>query len=327
MVGVTFDRRDRVRRPRDAGPPVGRVLGVVAHEVVVHELLAGRPRVGEAAGRQDALVDARVRVGDLLLRERAARAAGADRVADLAVLLDEPLLRHHHRLGLGGDVAVVPGVVQRGRHHGEAARQRRVVLDVRRGAGLVVDPAARAVGDQELVVEPVLRLPRRERLGRVVQDRDLVLVAVLVAGLDAHDVGNRLALVRGRRGDVGRRVVRVVVGERAAGGLVAVLVARRLVALRVGRRGLAHPRLHLRAGEHGAAVGVVRDGDARLARSLRTRGEHVGAERQAGDEAFEAPVRANGEGARHVAAVIEHADLVERRRRESSPPRAHHRRR
>ena len=149
----------------------------------------------------------------------------------------------------------------------------------------------------------------RERLGRVVQDRDLVLVAVLVAGLDPHDVGNGLALVRGRRGDVGRWVVRVVVGERATGRLVAVLVAHGLVALRVGRRGLADPGLYLRSGEHRAAVRVVGDRDARVTRPLRTRGKHVVAERQAGDEAFEAPVRANGEGTRHVAAVIEHADL------------------
>ena len=226
VVGVTLDRRDRVRRPGDTRPPLRRVLRVKADEVVVDKLLARRPRVREAARRQDALVDAGVGVRHLLLRERAARAAGADRVADLAVLLDEPLLRHHHRLGLGDDVAVVPGVVQRRRHDREAARQRRVVLDVGRRARLVVDPAARAVGDQQLVVPPCLRPRAVERLRRVVQDRDLVLVAVLVARLDPDDVGDRLALVGGRRGDVGRRVVRVVVGERATGVLVAELVGR-----------------------------------------------------------------------------------------------------
>ena len=79
---------------------------------------------GNEHGRQDPLVDAGVGVGDLLLGQRAARAAGADRVAQRPVLLDQVLLGHDQRLGLRGDVAVVAGVVERGRHHREAARQR-----------------------------------------------------------------------------------------------------------------------------------------------------------------------------------------------------------
>ena len=78
-----------------------------------------------------------------------------------------------------------------------------------------IDAAAKAVVDQQLVVEAVLGRPRRERLGRVVEDRDLVLVAILIAGLDTDDVGHGLALVGGRGRDVGRWARRVVGGELA----------------------------------------------------------------------------------------------------------------
>src|SRR5438045_3308439 len=74
---------------QDSGPPLPGVLEVEPVEVVGRELLPGRPRVREAALRQDPLVDAGVRVRHLLLDERSARAAGADRVPELAVLLDQ----------------------------------------------------------------------------------------------------------------------------------------------------------------------------------------------------------------------------------------------
>ncbi len=58
--------------------------------------------------------------------------------------------------------------------------------------------------------QPLLRRPRRPRLLGVEEDGDLVLVAVLVAGLDADDERHLSALVGVRRGDVRGRVLRVV---------------------------------------------------------------------------------------------------------------------
>src|SRR5690348_7959150 len=115
----------------------------------------------------------------------------------------------------------------------------------------------------QLVVELGLRRPSRPGLARLEEDGDLILVAVLVAGLDADDVGDRLPVVgRGARDARGwRRVARVIAFELTGESvLVFVFVGRRRVALRVGRgRVGANPGLHLRTGEHGAAVGVVDD--------------------------------------------------------------------
>src|SRR5207248_1664317 len=125
------------------------------------------------------LIDAGVGVGDLLLHERAARAAGPDREAQRAVGLDQVLLGHNQRLGLGEEVAVVAGVVEGGGHHREpeteggawAARSAGgawhadgVTGGARGRARLVVDAAAGPVGDQQLVYELGLRVPRRPRL-------------------------------------------------------------------------------------------------------------------------------------------------------------------
>ena len=114
MVGVALDGRHLRRRPYDTRSPGGRVLEVSPGQVIVGQLLTGRPRVGERALGKDALIDAGVGVGDLLLHERAARAAGPDREAQRAVGLDQVLLGHHQRLGLEREVAVVTGVVKRG---------------------------------------------------------------------------------------------------------------------------------------------------------------------------------------------------------------------
>ena len=121
MVGVTLDRSDVPRRPHDARLPLRRVLFVSPKEVGIVDLCRRRPRVREAALRDDPLVDPGVGVRDLLLRERAARATDADRVAQGAVLLDQTLLCHHQRLCLRDDVAVAASVVERGRQHREAA--------------------------------------------------------------------------------------------------------------------------------------------------------------------------------------------------------------
>ena len=303
---MALDRGDLRRCPDDPGAPLRRVLEVRAVEVVVDQLLAGRPVVGERALGQDPLVDARVGVGDLLLHERSARAAGADRVAQRAVLLDQVLLGHDQGLGLGDDVAVVPRVVERRRHDREAFGQRGFVDHRWSATAFAFDPAAGAVGDQQLVVELRLRRPRRPRLARLEEDRDLILVAVLITGLDADDVGDRLPIVgRGARDARGlRRVARVIAFEPASEGvLVFVFVGRRRVALRVGRgRVGANPRPHLRAGEHGAAVGVVDDRHLTAAAGCFGR-EAVGAQLQARDQALVASVRPLCELAGDVGAV------------------------
>ena len=91
-------------------------------------------------------------------------------------------------------------------------------------------------------------------------DGDLVLVAVLVAGLDADDERHRLALVWSSScRDVGRRVLRVV-GRELTGRARTCTGRRRSVgALHCASVAavLAHPRLDLRAGEHRAADRVV----------------------------------------------------------------------
>ena len=128
------------RQPHDAGAdvPLARVAEVGQQQVVVEELRRRAVGVRERARRQQALVEARVGVRHPLLGERAAGAAGPDRVAQRAEALDGELLGHDHRLGLHGDVAVVPAVVQRGRHHDPAAAQRPV--GGRRAGGRRADP-------------------------------------------------------------------------------------------------------------------------------------------------------------------------------------------
>ena len=306
---MPFDRGNLRRGPHDPRTPPLRILEVPAREVVRGQLLAGGPGVGERALGQDPLVDAGVGVGHLLLHERAAGAAGADRVAQRAVPLDQVLLGHDQRLGLRDQVAVVPGVVERGGHHreplaegdGGAVAAEGVAGNARRGAALVVDRAARAVGDQQLVVELLLRRPGGPRLPGLEERRDLVLVTVLVAGLDPDDEGDRGAGLGGGRGDVVRRVLRVVRLESAAvRGHVLVLVGRLLVALRALRAVQAAPRLDLRAGEHRAAVCVVDDGETVGALAGDAGCELVLTNPEPCEERLEAAVRPDREPARHV---------------------------
>ena len=332
---MALDRRPLRRQPENTGVPLRRVLEVAAQEVVVHHLGGARPGVRERARRQDPVVDARVRVGDPLLRQRAAGAARPDRVAERAVVLDDALLGHHERLGLDDDVAVVAVVVERRRHDDVAAAERelpavrervrgqlqrqaeevgRVVAGDARGvADLVVRIAARAVRDQQLVVELLLGREPRPLLRGVEQRRDLVLVAILVAGLDADDEGHRHAAVGGRGRDVvGRRLG--VVGLQAVlarvGRLVDVGERRRLVALCVQRAFLALPWLRLRTREDGAAVGVVDDLEARAAAARDRRHNRVDADLEPLDKALDAPVRAPRERGRHVAPADEHLQLL-----------------
>ncbi len=316
---VPLDGRHLRRRPDHAGRPPRRVLEVEPHQVVVGELRAGGQRVGVGAGRDQPLVDAGVGVGDGVLRDRAARASGTDRVAQLAVPLDEPLLGHQQRLGLHRDVAVVAGVGERGRDHrvplpergdvaGRHARHRLegagVVLQ-RRAARRVRRAAVAAVGDEQLVVPLLLRPPRLPRLAGLPEREDGVAVAVLEAVLAAHDERHLDALVGRRGGDVGRRVLPVVgleVGLQRVGRLVEERVAGRLVAERVDRGLLAPVVVELRPAEDRSAVRVVHDPRrGRVARGGRA--QPVAALVQALHQSDEAAVGALGEPPGHVAAV------------------------
>ena len=196
------------------------------------------------------------------------------------------------------------GVVQGGRHHGEPFRQRRFVHHGRRSAAFAFDATARAVRNQQLVVELRLRSPRFPGLARLEEDRNLVLVAVLIAGLDAHDVRHRLAVVgRGRGHFTLARRARGIVGFELASRrrLVFIGVGSGRVALGVDCIGvLAHPRLDLRSREHRPAVRVV--DDRRVAARLPRRfgAEHVGTDREAREQALIAAVCPYRELARHV---------------------------
>jgi hypothetical protein len=210
-----------------------------------------------------------------------------------------------------------PAFVQRSGHHRETQPERsrraagsarhpghadRVACDARRRSGLVFDTAAGAVRDQELVVELGLRRPRFPWLARLEEHRDLVLVAILVAGLDADDEGDRLPVVGRRRGEIGRRFAGVV-GRELAGdrGFVLVRVGRRRIALRVaGVAVLAQPRVHLGTGEHGPADRMIDDRDLTAQRTGRFDLEHVRAECQSRYQTLVDLVWSHGERARDV---------------------------
>ncbi len=232
--------------------------------MVVEELRRGAPGIRERAGRQDALIDARIRVGDPLLRERPAGAARTDRVSKGSVGLGDVLLGHHEGLGLQREIAVVTAVVQSRRHRHEALAERsacgRAPGRRRGGARLMVNPTRRSVRDQQLVVELWLRRERRPRLVRLIEDGDLVLVAIHVAGLDAHDERDLDALIRRRLSDVRRWARRVIWLEPRLGRVrrrVQVVEGRSLVASLIHRSCLAGPRLKLRAREHWPARRMV----------------------------------------------------------------------
>ncbi|MTD44779.1 hypothetical protein GKE82_10875 [Conexibacter sp. W3-3-2] len=231
-------------------------------QVPVDRVASGGEEVRERRTGGDAVVEARVGVGDHELRDGAAGAAGADGAPDLAVLLDDPLTGHDLRLGDERRVAVVPEVVQGGAHDHEALAEQLLVEHVRGAADGAVHAARAAVRDDELAVPLRLGRPRVPLPGGIVQGGDPVLVAVLVAGLDAHDERDGAPAVGRGGAQVARRARRVVRPE-AAVAAVEQLVARRLVALRVAGAGLAGPGLDLRSGEHRAAVGVPDEPDRR----------------------------------------------------------------
>lgn len=144
---------------------------------------------------------------------------------------------------------------------------------------------------------------------RLIEGRDLVLVAVHETGLLADDERHGDAGVGGCRRDVGGRVVGIVGLKSLLGRVrrdVEELEPRRLVALLIDCRVLARPGLKLGAGEDGPAVGVVDEPDPRSRAAAERRAKHVAPRLQAFDEAGETAVvalAARLERARHVAAL------------------------
>ena len=139
-------------------------------------------------------------------------AADGERVAHDAVRLDQVLLDHHQRFGLGHHVAVVPRDFQRAGHGGEAFPQHLSHEHARRCALLIADAAVGPPQQEQLVVPCRLGIGKVPALFRIEQDGNLVLSPVARTGLQPHDERNRDALVRrGLRDGLGwRRIGRVV---------------------------------------------------------------------------------------------------------------------
>ncbi|EEF24018.1 conserved hypothetical protein, partial [Ricinus communis] len=160
---------------------------------------------------------ARVDRGGGVLHDRAARAAVAHGVFDLAIGIDDVLLHHHHRLGVLHVVGVVGRVGQAVGHHHHPARQRRVVGPVLRAAELQARLAgAGAEGIDDLAAPLGLRVGGVPGARRVDQHRDVVDAAVDRSALDLDDVRHRFgqAVGPGLR-DLGERRARRVVGLEA----------------------------------------------------------------------------------------------------------------
>ena len=305
--------------PHHAGRPALRRLPVAQQRRAIEQVVVGD--VGEGRPGDHAVVETRIAVGHVELRHRAARTAHAHQVAHVAVGFDQVLLGHHHRLGLHHHVAVFLVVLERGREHRVAARERNVVQHVRCRRLVVAGAAAAAVSHVDLVVPGRGAAPAIEGSGGIGEYRDQVLVAVHRAGFQPHDVGHGLALVGGRRRDVAGRARRVIGLEVAAArrdarlragyggrrrGLVEEPEADGPVALRVERAWQAIPGLNLRPRKDRPADGMVGDGDHRTDRARQRRAQQVLAEQQARHHALIAPIGPQRELPGHVAAAEHH---------------------
>ena len=273
----------------------------VDQQDAIPDLEAGGDRVRVVATRLDAVEQSGIdRRGGVLL-DRAARAAVAERVRDLAVGVGDVLLHHHQRLGVQDAVRVVERIGEAVVDDHEAARQRRVVGPVLFRAELQPRLARRrAEGVDDLAVPLRLRRERRPRLAGVEQNRDVVDAAIYRSALHAHDVRHRQSGGRSGHGKIVRRAARgvrleAVVGRRrgrrarirqrarAACGRrpVEELVLGRDIALRVDREGRqaarvtrrriarcrhrrrrrADPGRRLRAQQHRSADRMIGDGE------------------------------------------------------------------
>ena len=255
---------------------VARVLEVVVQQPRVGDHRDGAEAdVREAAPRNDAVEQAGVVVGDLVVLVRPARAAPADGVLRRAVAFHEALLHHHHGLGRQHVVAVVGVDVEAGGGDRVPLAEHDVVGHAARAVTLP-EPAVHAAA-AEGVDEPPVPAGRRGpgvRCGgrRLVQHRDLVDRAVDRAGLDAHDVRHGRPGQRGRGCEIGRPCGRIgerlqlavrgsvdVVDAAVDGAVVVERRAQRLAPRQLERLGLADERLLMRAGEHRAFDRVVHE--------------------------------------------------------------------
>ena len=212
LIEVTVDRRflrDDLRL-REAAHQRGPLRpGVEIHQQhAVGDLEAGSDRVWEVAARLDAVEQAGKDRGGSVLLDRAARAAVAQRVRDLAVRIDDVLFHHHQRLGVQDPVRVEERVRETVVDDHEAARERRVIGPVLLAAELQPRLSRRRAEAVDNLAVP-LRLRRQRRPGhcaaRVEQHGDVVDAAIQRSALDTYDVRHRDAR-RGRRGrKIGRR--------------------------------------------------------------------------------------------------------------------------
>ena len=288
MRQMPFHRPPQQRVPDHPWRPATGVFEVLAHQMQVGKLQPGRQRVRIRTHGQQALIQTRVGVGDGQLGNRAPRTTRANGIAQRAVLLHKALLGHHDRFGRQGHIAVVPGIGQRRRQHRIALPQGIDVAglderDIAESARVVIQrcitrrvlgPAVATMGDQHLAVPLRLRCPGLPRRLRVEQRQDLVLVAILVTQLLAHDEGHGLAILCGGHGHIIWRIVGIVgqqVGaQRHPGdrlqhidqgrGAVEVAVLGRLVTGQVHRPVLTANPLDLGPGEYRPLIGIVGDG-------------------------------------------------------------------
>ena len=255
---------------------VARVLEVVVQQPRVGDHRDGAEAdVREAAARNDAVEQAGVVVGDLVVLVRPARAAPADGVLRRAVAFHEALLHHHHGLGRQHVVAVVGVDVEAGGGDRVPLAEHDVVGHAARAVTLP-EPAVHAAAAEGVDEPPVpagqggpgIRFAGR----RLVQHRDLVDRTVDGAGLDAHDVRHGRPGQRGSGREIGRPCGRVgeglqlavrgsvdVVDAAVDGAVVVERRAQRLAPLQLERLGLADERLLMRAGEHRAFDRVVHE--------------------------------------------------------------------
>ena len=162
------------------------------------------------------------------------------------------------------------------------------------------------------MIELPLRRDRAPRLAGPVQGRDLVLVAIHVAGLHSHDERHRDAQIGRRRRHVRGRIRRVVGLEpllARIGRLVHVAEAWRLIALLIACPLLTGPRLELRAGEHRPADPVIDQRYPRRPSAGQGRLQRVSSQLEPGHQALEGAVPASREDSRDIPATQRNLDM------------------
>ena len=336
-----FLRRDLRRRQLLRQRRELRRCEVAVEHHAVADFHAGGIRIRIRARRLDAVEQAGIERRELQLHDRAAGAAGADRVLDLAVALDDVLLAHHHRLRRDDVIGVELLIGVRADRDEIAACEGVVDLPgaVRREL-LVRRTAAAAERPQELAV-PGSQSAVRGRTARIEEHRHIVDRAIHHAALDAHDILHFDALIVRRLGEIrGRRGVRVIrfearraaatlrallgraiektilardvaLGVDGRGAQVARVSRRRRVRRRLRSRSCTDPRLHLLPGEDRTADRVIRDREPRAGTAV-ARSDDVVAVLQTAEQSDDTTIGALFERAADIATVHVDAQTLER---------------